>query len=257
MQRFTLLQQKIEAAEERAEAAEAENKKVSSPTFISELTLQYQQTLLERDQEISSLQHKLSLAEEEADKAEEKLKELKGSAEEGDTHRTASENYQRKVQLLEEELDKAEKDLKETTEKLRQVDVKAEHFERAFQRAEQERDEWERKHGVSTHGPNQHWSLCTRTHKWRQMARTALRVACCVYRELQQHRFTALRRRAGMRVTCLSPVRISSSASELPFGISHTFLDLNKQLTMHRRPSRSSSSRSASSTRSSLRWRAW
>lgn len=29
VQRFTLLQQKIEAAEERAEAAEAENKKVS------------------------------------------------------------------------------------------------------------------------------------------------------------------------------------------------------------------------------------
>lgn len=76
----------------------------------------------------------------------------------------------RKVQLLEEELDKAEKDLKETTEKcvwgfipylncwregvalmdrLRQVDVKAEHFERQVQRVEQERDDWERKHGVS------------------------------------------------------------------------------------------------------------
>lgn len=53
------------------------------------------------------------------------------------------------MQLLEEELDKAEKDLKETTEKLRQVDVKAEHFERAVQRAEQERDEWEKKYGVS------------------------------------------------------------------------------------------------------------
>lgn len=44
-------------------------------------------------------------------------------------------------------MDKAEKDLKETTEKLRQVDVKAEHFERQVQRLEQERDEWERKHG--------------------------------------------------------------------------------------------------------------
>lgn len=167
VQRFTLLQQKIEAAEERAEAAEAENKKVSYTRGRSKLTVQYQQTLLERDQEISSLQHKLSLAEEEADKAEEKLKELKGSAEEGDTHRTASENYQRKVQLLEEELDKAEKDLKETTEKLRQVDVKAEHFERAFQRAEQERDEWERKHGVSTHSRN---LTCAQTHEWRHMA---------------------------------------------------------------------------------------
>lgn len=53
------------------------------------------------------------------------------------------------MQLLEEELDKAEKDLKETTEKLRQVDVKAEHFERAVARAEQERDEWEKKCLVS------------------------------------------------------------------------------------------------------------
>lgn len=144
--------------------------------------MQYQQTLLERDQEISSLQHKLSLAEEEADKAEEKLKELKGSAEEGDTHRTASENYQRKVQLLEEELDKAEKDLKETTEKLRQVDVKAEHFERAFQRAEQERDEWERKHGVSTHGQGTlelgHWARYT--DRWRGLALHRHR-ACRVY----------------------------------------------------------------------------
>lgn len=209
IQRFTLLQQKIEAAEERAEAAEAENKKASWSTRY-ELTVQYQQTLLERDQEISSLQHKLSLAEEEADKAEEKLKELKGSAEEGDTHRTASENYQRKVQLLEEELDKAEKDLKETTEKLRQVDVKAEHFERAFQRAEQERDEWERKHGVSTRGRNP----CTGARAPAHIAhtggdtwRTALQYACCNHLGLRLHRCTAQGRRAGrsQRVTCLSP----------------------------------------------------
>ena len=156
---------------------------MSSIELHLELTAQYQQTLLERDQEISSLQHKLALAEEEADKAEEKLKELKGSAEEGDTHRTASENYQRKVQLLEEELDKAEKDLKETTEKLRQVDVKAEHFERAFQRAEQERDEWERKHGVSTHGPEpMHWSSCSeQTRRWRETGGrhcNAIRMLC-------------------------------------------------------------------------------
>lgn len=197
MQRFTLLQQKIEAAEERAEAAEAENKKVGYTRGRSKLTVQYQQTLLERDQEISSLQHKLSLAEEEADKAEEKLKELKGSAEEGDTHRTASENYQRKVQLLEEELDKAEKDLKETTEKLRQVDVKAEHFERAFQRAEQERDEWERKHGVSTHGWNLRAGARALVHMGRGSWCTALQCACRVYLGPLLHRCTARRWRAG------------------------------------------------------------
>ena len=132
-QRFVVLGQKIDAAEARAEAAEAENKTLN-------------QTLLERDQEITSLKHQLSLAQAEVDKAEGQIRDLKSAADEGDTHRTTGENLQRKVQLLEEELDKAEKDLKDTTEKLRQVDVKAEHFERQVQRVEQERDDWERKH---------------------------------------------------------------------------------------------------------------
>nr|XP_018259122.1 actin lateral binding protein [Kwoniella dejecticola CBS 10117]OBR81280.1 actin lateral binding protein [Kwoniella dejecticola CBS 10117] len=103
-ERFTILGQKIEAAESRAEAAEAENKKL-------------QQTLLERDQENGSLQHKLSLAEGEVEKYEDQIKELKSASVEGETHKTTGENLARKVQLLEEELDKAEKDLKETTEK--------------------------------------------------------------------------------------------------------------------------------------------
>jgi hypothetical protein len=33
-------------------------------------------------------------------------------------------------------------------DRLRQVDVKAEHFERQVTRAEQERDDWEQKHSV-------------------------------------------------------------------------------------------------------------
>lgn len=108
--------------------------------------------MLERDQEIASLQHKLQLAEADLEKAEDKVKELKGQAEEGDAHKATGENLTRKVQLLEEELDKAEKDLKDATEKLRQVDVKAEHFERQLQRAEQERDDWEKKAAVSCEG---------------------------------------------------------------------------------------------------------
>jgi tropomyosin len=47
------------------------------------------------------------------------------------------------------------------------VDVKAEHFERQVSRVEQERDEWERKHGVSYGVPfglpelaQQNWTLC-------------------------------------------------------------------------------------------------
>jgi len=50
------------------------------------------------------------------------------------------------VGRVEEELDAAEKNVKETMEKLRQVDVKAEHFERQVQRIEQERDQWEKKY---------------------------------------------------------------------------------------------------------------
>jgi chromosome segregation ATPase len=57
-------------------------------------------------------------------------------------------NLQRKIDLLEDELDRAEKNVKETMEKLRQVDVKAEHFERQVHRAEQERDTWEKKYEV-------------------------------------------------------------------------------------------------------------
>jgi hypothetical protein len=38
--------------------------------------------------------------------------------------------------------------------RLRQVDVKAEHFERQVTRAEQERDDWEQKHSVSARVPD-------------------------------------------------------------------------------------------------------
>ncbi|KAA1134445.1 hypothetical protein PGTUg99_001038 [Puccinia graminis f. sp. tritici] len=54
-------------------------------------------------------------------------------------------SLQHKIALLESELDNAEKNLRETTDKLRQVDVKAEHFERQVQRIESERDSWEKK----------------------------------------------------------------------------------------------------------------
>lgn len=116
----------------RAEEAEAKNKK-------------YEQAILEKDQEITSLQHKLSILDAELEKAEAKLAESKVAQEEGEHSKTTNEGLIRKIQLLEEELDAAEKNVKETVEKLRQVDVKAEHFERQVQRVEQERDTWEKK----------------------------------------------------------------------------------------------------------------
>ena len=109
------------------------------------------------------------------DKAESKLSESKAAQEEGETTKANAEGLQRKIQLLEEELDAAEKNAKEVVEKyvtrsyldrassvpladtdypvardsrLRQVDVKAEHFERQVQRVEQERDAWEKKYEV-------------------------------------------------------------------------------------------------------------
>ncbi|KAF9059714.1 tropomyosin [Rhodocollybia butyracea] len=118
---------------ERAEAAEAKNKKL-------------EQLLLEKEQEITSLQHKLNVVEADMEKADGELDKMKRQNMEQIGSQTTSEGLQRKVQLLEEELDAAEKNAKDTVEKLRQVDVKAEHFERQVQRLEQERDAWEKKY---------------------------------------------------------------------------------------------------------------
>ena len=123
-----------------------------------------------KDQEILSLTHRLGILEVDTEKLEAKLQDYKTSSLDSEHSKTTAENLVRKVQLLEEELDNAEKNLKETVEKyvstdwglvndsnstvvvpyrLRQVDVKAEHFERQVTRAEQERDGWEKKYEVS------------------------------------------------------------------------------------------------------------
>ncbi|CDZ97381.1 actin filament-coating protein tropomyosin [Phaffia rhodozyma] len=127
------LRDEADASLARAEEAETKNK-------------QYEQDVLTKDQEIASLSRKVQLLEEDLEKAEGKLSEAKDIGEEFENHKGASENMSRKLQLLEEELDTAEKNLKETVEKLRQVDVKAEHFERQITRVEQERDNWEKKY---------------------------------------------------------------------------------------------------------------
>jgi len=105
-----------------------------------------EQELLSKEQDNASLTHKLSIAEADLDKAEAKLSEAKHASEEGEQNKSANQELLRKVALLEDELDAAEKNLKDCNEKLRQVDVKAEHFERQVQRIETERDEWENKY---------------------------------------------------------------------------------------------------------------
>lgn len=103
-QRLQTLRAEADAATERAEAAEAKNKK-------------YEQLLLEKDQEITSLNHKLGVLDGQLEAAEAKLAEAKTAKEEGELSKTTNEGLQRKIQLLEDELDAAERNAKETTEK--------------------------------------------------------------------------------------------------------------------------------------------
>jgi len=88
----------------RAEDAEAKNKK-------------YDQIILEKDQELTSMTHKISVLEAELDKVDAKLAEAKAAQEEGESLKSTNENLTRKIALLEEELDAAEKNVKETMEK--------------------------------------------------------------------------------------------------------------------------------------------
>lgn len=103
-QKLNALRSEADVSIARAEEAEAKNKK-------------FEQDVLVKDQEITSLSHKIALLETELEKTEQKLTEAKASHEEGETHRGANESLTRKVQLLEEELDTAEKNLKDTVEK--------------------------------------------------------------------------------------------------------------------------------------------
>jgi tropomyosin, fungi type len=98
------LRTEADNAVHRAEEAEAKNKK-------------YEQIILEKDQEITSLTHRLGLLEGELEKTEGKLTESKAAQQEGEASKMTNEGLIRKIQLLEEELDAAEKNVKETVEK--------------------------------------------------------------------------------------------------------------------------------------------
>jgi len=132
-EKLASLRQEADTNVERAEKAEA-------------LIKVQEQRILEQDAEIKSLTHQLGVVDHNLEAAETQIKESKSAQLEGENSKTMNEGLTRKVQLLEEELDAAEKNVKETMEKLRQVDVKAEHFERQVQRVEQERDMWEKKY---------------------------------------------------------------------------------------------------------------
>ncbi|KAJ7199114.1 actin filament-coating protein tropomyosin [Mycena haematopus] len=132
-EKMTQLRAEADAASARADEVEAKNKKL-------------EQLLMEKEHELTSYNIKLEHLDAELAKAEHSIADSKADREAGETTKMTNEGLTRKIQLLEDELDAAEKNVKETVEKLRQVDVKAEHFERQVQRVEQERDMWEKKY---------------------------------------------------------------------------------------------------------------
>lgn len=152
-QKLANLRAEADHALERAEQAEAKNK-------------HFEQELLTKEQEIRSLTTRLNLLEDSNEKAEVQIRDMKSEASHNAQASQTVDGLNKKVQMLEEELDAAEKNVKETVEKyagsspvgnfpnardvlrLRQVDVKAEHFERQIARVEQERDAWEKKYEV-------------------------------------------------------------------------------------------------------------
>ncbi|KAI1321174.1 hypothetical protein EDD11_007740 [Mortierella claussenii] len=131
-EKLSALRDEVNVATARADTAELEVKRLNDEQ-------------IQKDHEITSLKNKLQLVEAELDKAENRMAEAKLNLDEGETTKTVGEGLARKVSLLETELDSAERNLRETTEKLRQMDIKAEHFERKVQQLENERETYERK----------------------------------------------------------------------------------------------------------------
>jgi tropomyosin, fungi type len=114
-----------------------------------------------KDQEITSLTHRNELLEKQLEEYEKKMEKFKGLENDESGARGERESLMRKIALLEEESEQNDKNLKETTEKysccviityfrLRQVDVKAEHFERKVTSLERERDALEKELDVMT-----------------------------------------------------------------------------------------------------------
>ncbi|KAG0370834.1 hypothetical protein BGZ54_003556 [Gamsiella multidivaricata] len=131
-EKLAALRDEVNAATARADAAESLAKRLEDEH-------------IQKDHEITSLKNKVSMIEADLEKAENRIAEAKLNLDEGETTKTVGEGLARKVSLLETELDSAERNLRDTTEKLRQMDIKAEHFERKVQQLEVERDTYERK----------------------------------------------------------------------------------------------------------------
>ncbi|KAJ7258230.1 tropomyosin [Mycena rebaudengoi] len=137
-----VLREEADSALTRAEDAEAKSKGL-------------EQTILEQEHEIASLRVQLSNIDEALGRAEDTVSDAKAATRKADESRSTIASLTRKIAPLEEELNTAERHAKDTvescattytTELLREVDMKAEHFERQVRPEEQECDMWERKY---------------------------------------------------------------------------------------------------------------
>ncbi|KAF9948021.1 hypothetical protein BGZ65_008360 [Modicella reniformis] len=131
-ERLASVRAEVDTAVARAEAAEAKIKILNDEHT-------------QKDHEITSQRNKLARADEDLARAEDRVAETRINMDGGETPKNVGDVLMRKVSLLESELDNAERNLRDTVDKLRQMDIKAEQFERKVQQLELEKAEYETK----------------------------------------------------------------------------------------------------------------
>ncbi|KAF9929680.1 hypothetical protein FBU30_001310 [Linnemannia zychae] len=124
-EKIALVRGELDAKLAKAEIAEMEVKRLTDENTA-------------RDHEIASLKNKIQFHEDKIAECETRMMDAKSGLDAGESAKVAGEGLSRKVALLEAELEATEKNLGEATEKLRQMDMRADEFERKAQLLEGE-----------------------------------------------------------------------------------------------------------------------
>ncbi|KAF9126877.1 hypothetical protein BGX30_015061 [Mortierella sp. GBA39] len=122
-EKMALVRGELDAKLLKAEAAEMEVKRLTDENTA-------------RDIEIKSLLAKVEYAENKINECETRIEDAKSGLDAGETAKVTGEGLTRKITLLEVELEQVERNLTEANEKLREMDTKAELFERKSQQLE-------------------------------------------------------------------------------------------------------------------------
>ncbi|KAJ3406478.1 hypothetical protein HDV05_005971 [Chytridiales sp. JEL 0842] len=122
-----------ESANARAEKAEAEVKELKAE-------------LAKKETEVQNLNNKVSLLQMDLERAEKRVEEVKLKKAEGDKEETQMDALKRKVQMLETQLDEKDKSWREATDKVRSLEVHAEHHERKGKQLDSEKGDLEKKY---------------------------------------------------------------------------------------------------------------